>query len=133
MIVTSIIAAPHPKRAVMYDPDKDDLVFHVADIIGLISMEDLEEPDQFITIPMYMISDEFGGYNLPQMDARFIEFVDMNEDIDYGKYITQVEEIKKLIASIDAQTVQVETIGNVSRIKQFTRPTPKKDKPDYEN
>ena len=121
----SIIPAPKARRAVWYDRDKDDLVFQIADIIGLISMENPDDVEELCTIPMYMTPDNFGGYILPQMDINFIEFVELDAEIDLGKYIDNIEEIKKLYEELDSETVEVETKGNVSQIKRFIRPSKK--------
>jgi len=132
MMILSILAAPNPKRAVLYNPKTDDLIFELADIIGLIAMENPDDPEEMTYIPMYMISDDFGGYNLPQMDVRFIEFVNPKDDLDLGKYTQQIEEIKELITKMDEETVEVTTTGNVSQIKRFIRYT-KPETPKDEN
>jgi len=131
-MILSILAAPNPKRAVLYNPKTDDLIFELADIIGLIAMENPDDPEEMTYIPMYMISDDFGGYNLPQMDVRFIEFVNPKDDLDLGKYTQQIEEIKELITKMDEETVEVTTTGNVSQIKRFIRYT-KPETPKDEN
>lgn len=132
MMIISILAAPNPKRAVWYDKEKDDLVFQIADIIGLISMENPDDPEELCTIPMYMTPDNFGGYSLPQMDINFIEFIDLDTNIDLGKYLDIIIEIKKLYEEIESETVEVETKGNVSQIKRFIRPL-KKETPKDDN
>lgn len=127
-----IMAAPRPMRAVKYDPIREEIVLEIADLIGLIEMDDPEQPDLVSVIPLLMSMDEMGGYILPQFDITFLEFIDMKADIDYGKYQDQILHIKAELAQLNANIVEVETKGNISQIKTFVR-KPKKDKPDYEN
>jgi len=132
MMIMSIMAAPNPKRAVMYDDNTDELVFHLADIIGLIAMDNPDEPDEVAYIPMYMVSDNFGGYNLPQLDIRFIEFINTFDQVNLDQYLPQIEEIKQEISNIQNGTIEVETKGNLTQIKRVTR-RPKLEAPKDED
>lgn len=123
MNILSIMAAPSPKKALLYDNEKDELVFERADIIGLIEMENPDNPGELATMPMYMCHDSFGVYFVPQLSMNFIEFVDDLDNIDLGKYNEQVKDIKKFYEEVlsDIETVEVESKGNVSHIRRIIR------------
>lgn len=129
MFIINIIPAPQPKKAVSYDPIEDDLVIQTADVIGLIEVQNPENPQEVANMPMYMVSDEFGIYNAPQVDPHFLEFIELGDALDLDKYKAQIEGIKKFHEEIENETVEVESKGNVSHIKRFVRPAKKKEDP----
>lgn len=135
MFINSIIPAPNAKKAVWYDPIKDDIVITTSDIIGLIELLNPENPEETATIPMYMTADKLGVYTLPQLDVNFLEFLDPFDSVDLGKYTQQIQDIKILYAKMQAENpevVEVETKGNVSQIKRIIRNI-KSESPKHEN
>lgn len=135
MMIVNVIAAPHQKRAIWYDPHKNDLIVKPADLIGLIELENPDNPSEIATVAMYMTCDHLGVYGLPQLDVNFLEMINANETLDIGKYTQQIEGIKELYAKIKAkgpEIVEVETEGNVSKIKRIIRQT-KPETPTHEN
>lgn len=129
MIIT-IIPAPTSKKAVIYDPIKDEVVFETADVIGLIEVVNPDDTQEGVVIPMYMCSNSMGTFYPPQMDINFLELVSMNTDLDLSKYVEQIDELKKYHKDIEESMVEVETKGNLSSIKRFVKPksTKKDDK-----
>lgn len=126
MSIVNIIAAPRPKKALWFDVEKDELVIDVADIIGLIEIQNPDNLDEIAIVPMYMVSDDFGTYRLPQVNMNFVAFLEMNEDVDYGLYETTINEIKAMYESFkkdSPEVVEVEKKGNVTQIKRIIRHT----------
>ena len=124
MLIINIFPAPHAKRAVWFDPSKDHLVFAVSDVIGLIELENPDNPQESATLPMHMVCDQFGVYTLPQLDMNFLEFAEPADIADMSKYQDQIEEIKtfyKEMKKKGEEVVEVETKGNVSRIKRIIK------------
>jgi hypothetical protein len=126
--ILNIIAAPFPKRAISYDPIKDELVFENADIIGLIEMFNPDDPTEVAVVPMYMTADNLGGYGLPQFSEFFLELADIKDDIDYGKYADKIAELKEHFNRVHQEMMEPK-LNNVTYFNQKS----KKDKPDYEN
>jgi hypothetical protein len=125
MLIINIIPAPHSKRAVWFDPSKDHLVFALSDVIGLVEIENPDNPTESATIPMHMVCDQFGVYTLPQLDINFLEFAEPADVADMSKYQDQINEIKIFYEKMKKQqgdeVVEVETKGNVSRIKRIIK------------
>lgn len=124
MSIINIIAAPRPKKAIWYDVEKDELVIDTADIIGLVEIQNPDNLDEIAVVPMYMVSDDFGTYRLPQVNANFIEFIDINEQVDYGDYEKSILDIKTMYEKFkkdSPEVVEVETQGNISKIKRIIR------------
>ena len=126
MLIINIIPAPHTKRAVWFDPTDDHLIFALSDVIGLVEIENPDNPEETATIPMHMICDQFGVYTLPQLDMNFLAFAEPSDVADMSKYQEQIDEIKTLYEKMKKQqqgeeVVEVETKGNVSRIKRIIK------------
>lgn len=130
MFTINIISAPTPRKVVSYDPDKDDILIQVSDIIGLIEVQNPDNPSESTSVPMYMCCDSFGMYFPPQLDINFIEFIDMNTTLDLGKYKDHVDELKKFYAKLKTDTVEVEQKGNVSHIRRIIRKNKEEPKND---
>jgi len=127
MFILNIIPAPVPKKAVLYNPENDTLIIQPADIIALMELENPDAPGETATIPMYLCSDSLGVYFPPQMDITFLDLIDSPKTVDIGDYTDQILEIKKFFDEAEADTVEVETKGNVSQIKRFVRPRKKEE------
>jgi len=127
-MIINIIPAPTPKKAVVYDPIKDEVVFETADVIGLVEVINPDNEQEGVIIPMYMCSNSMGTFYPPQMDINFLELIPMNKDLDLSKYVDTINELKKYYQEIEEGIIEVETKGNVSSIKRFIKPS-KKDKP----
>lgn len=133
MFIVNIIAAPSPKKAVSYDHMKDELIIEKADIIALVEIANPDNPGETATIPMYMCSDSFGVYFSPQMSINFLEFIEPHDSVDLGKYLEQIEDIKKFHEDVDnnTETIEVERKGNLTQIKRIIKQrkteTPKDD------
>lgn len=135
MLIINIIPAPHSKRAVWFDPSKDHLVFALSDVIGLVEIENPDNPQESSTIPMHMVCDQFGVYTLPQLDINFLEFAEPTDIADMSKYQDHINEIKIFYEKMKKegdQVVEVETRGNVSQIKRIIKNI-KMDTPKHED
>lgn len=124
MTVLNIIQAPSTKRAVWYDPNRDELILKIADVVGLVELQNPDNIEESTTIPMYMTSDRYGIFSLPQLDANFLEFIDPGDHIDIGNYTDKIEEIKNLYKTLKANSpeiIEVETNGKVSKIKRIIK------------
>lgn len=133
MLIVNIIPAQVIKRAVWYDPSKDDVVMGVSDVIGLVELENPDNPQEIATIPMYMTCDHLGVYTLPQLDVNFLELIVYDGNpLDIGKYADQIKEIKELYKNIKPEVVEVEKKGNVTQIKRIIRNI-KSEVPKHDN
>lgn len=126
MFIVAIMAAPIPKKIVLYDPIGDDLLVLTSDIIGLVDLTDGDEEP--MTAPMYLCADPMGIYYAPQMDITFLDIIEKTDIVDLGKYIIAIEEIKRHMNEVQSEVVEVETTGNLSKIKRY--PVKKKQKPE---
>jgi len=129
MLIHSLIAAPTAKKMVIYDIEKDELVIQLADVIGIVEIPS-EDEDMVTITPMYLCSDSMGIYTAPQLFITFLDLVDKDAVVDLGKYIDQIDEVKRLIKEETGETVEVETTGNVSRIRRFEVKKKKEDQDD---
>lgn len=118
-----IIPAVTPKKTVMYDPIKKQIITETADVIGLIEMPDPDNENVIAIIPMYMSSDSFGFYALPQLSPAFLGFVGLNDLVSLGDYKSKIDEINKEYDKFAAQfeEIEVEKEGNVSHIRRIIR------------
>jgi len=136
MYIINIIPAVTPKKALSYDHEKDELIIEKADIVALVELQNPDNLQEAATVPMYMCCDSFGVYFSPQLSINFLEFVDTHEDVDFGKYIEQIKEIKDFYIKVknktDFETIEVEKRGNLTQIKRIIR-SKKIEEPKYDS
>ena len=118
MIVTQIIAAPTKKFAVFYDPKAEDIVYRSCEIIGLVQLEDPEDPDNIQQVPCYMLCNPDGYFFVPELEYDFIQYINTHDDIDLEKMKPQIEQIKKTYKEAELEVVEVKTTGKISTIKR---------------
>ena len=130
MQILNIIPAALPKKAVFYDPVKDELVTEIADVIALIEVENPDNPRELVTVTMYMTCDNFGVYFPPQLNYTFIEFTDARAEPSRTSYKDPIKYITGIYKSVKDQTelVEVKKEDNVSYIKRIIKPKIKETK-----
>ena len=124
--ITNIIPASTAKKAILYDPDTDDLIIQRADVVGLIEIQNPDDPQEVASAAMYMIADDLGIYSPPQMHYNFIELIEDHpfDTVDLSDYLDDIEEIKKIhtqLKNTNPEIIEVEQKGNVSTIKTFIK------------
>jgi len=134
MLILNIIPAQFPKRAVLYDAKNKQLIFETADVIGLVELQNPDDLEEVTVVPMYMTSNTLGVYSLPQLAINFLEIIPLNETVDYSTYLKQIKDIETLLKNLPNkdEVVEVETKGNISRIKRIIKNVTS-EKPTDEN
>lgn len=134
MLIMQIIQAPSPKLAVSYDCDAKCVVYEKAEIIGIVQLENPEEPGDVQLVPCYLVSNRYGFFWVPELEYNFIMYAEINQVVNVGVDFIQarIKEIEATHKEIEDEheTVEVETKGKVTHIRRTIKRVKKEDGDD---
>lgn len=125
MLIAQIMAAPTPKFAVSYDPESKCLLYENAEVIGLVQLENPDEPNEIQQLPCYLVANKYGFFWVPELEYNFLIYVDKGQNLsmDSNWIKARIAEIEADYVSIGneaqkTETIEVETKGKVTHIRR---------------